>query len=1430
MEISLTNFTIDIVNRYLDTTNYIRLTSYNNGFSSLFSSFDENLSEQENGQYLFSFSVELFNGLTRNPYVDYLTHGRQLRLTLNNVQVIDFNITNITPIFGAKGVQYQYSCQDTFSYQWSSQSVDTSFSTDDPDLWGDNIGPKTIDQLIQKLLEVTCLDSYWSLDASVENHLRQFPNDLYRNTGSMKISLNMSTSSPFNILTQITTTFNAILKIDYESHIISVYNKEKMRFKGFNLLPGVNLSNFNYAETSDNLYNIMYVTGGEDAYGTPVSLLEPVPESLYNLFINLDYDNICEDPNALIESGKDTIDYSPYYPDFIVSWHNLDNKDYKCVYYKKYNSSTQKLYYANTNLSNAVDTSNWKNATSTTALQSLLLYYCNLSNIYNTSDGEKINIYTSHQNNFSQYEKFFQLLNKIPHYGSFLKNFDYWIGKTLSEDRALDLEHRFNVELRNLNILSTIYNNLYQKYSYELRQLISQEEEIINNIASLLGNKATMPEDMVTRSLDSFYMLQCATEEIINPNSSEISTTYFLPIAEWYPTDQLKINYGAFDHFYYETPDLADIRDNLMGKKIYYKKTDEAFQNIWKDSDIHTIDLSNNQIAITSNIDESFLVSHDDGDNTVLLYIKLEDISSCLVQKTISGDAVIQSEIDGLLFQLEKNVWTDNYFKMNLWVNGESWLENKLSLLNEKILKWRNTYQASVNKMISNFGENWNLLNFDQLQNSNFAHSIAYASLLKQIKDSAVYIGGIGTRKDDTGQYYRYPGYYTYYYTLISNKLPDLATQTSSRLALKEQCDLLRSKIKEWWGQLYLNYNDVIRECVFSDSVQLTSDSLYNAAQKQFMQYQKPTASYSTSYLSTMDLDIKESSIDVGDFVNLYQPGLLETVDPKTIVVELDDNITSNFQNNIARVEYSGHRSTYHYDIMNSITIRGGAVGEFLSNKEYVLVASACNWASSVDGQTWSYYNLSEQTNKIKGLATNDVITGVVYSNQNFWACLHGGWILKKGINDKEWQRVTALSDQIDLDTTIEVLGGNTYYSEHPELERAPSTSIECQIGQVEGDYVLQWRVASGDWKSAIYIDDLISTMPNYQSITEAEDIRVTVTSGKILWQYKCKGGSFEGIMVDESGGIYCYGTGGYVGQIVYLEDEDEFIIQRISLGSFSETITKLIHYKDVYIAITFDGNVYNFGNNFNKLWCTYAGEKDLRALHVHKNNIYIGGEDTGILYISYDTFKNLQDSTEWESATIPSHPVNSKWFIRDIVSIENNMFVMGYAKANNNSVVKNFFWLSTDLGLTWHITNEIQFINDNTNLSAWFSFLQDNNHLYFGGNGVLFHYIEPIIKSTAVVPHIIGRNLVELTALEPDFNYPNINIHNIYYNNRNLSLKPLAEHIINISKKTNTQAISLRINGVDKKLRQNQISLKIEENTLYNSLFDKLLYSIRNN
>jgi hypothetical protein len=134
MNLSLTNFKIDIVMVEKDKEIFIPLTFYENGLSNYSATYNEKLTEKDNSQLSLTFGIQLYVDNHRSKLMDYIVNDRIIRLTIDENEVYYFVITSRQPAFTNKGLSYNVSCQDLFSHQLSRQKTDIDFSTNDETL------------------------------------------------------------------------------------------------------------------------------------------------------------------------------------------------------------------------------------------------------------------------------------------------------------------------------------------------------------------------------------------------------------------------------------------------------------------------------------------------------------------------------------------------------------------------------------------------------------------------------------------------------------------------------------------------------------------------------------------------------------------------------------------------------------------------------------------------------------------------------------------------------------------------------------------------------------------------------------------------------------------------------------------------------------------------------------------------------------------------------------------------------------------------------------------------------------------------------------------------------------------------------------------------------------------------------------------------
>ena len=124
--------------------------------------FDENVSFHINGQKEFSFSmmrnVMLDNELTINPFVSKIKNGSQILLIDQYDNEYIFTVKDIKHTLKSNNLIYQYTCEDTFSYQHirqhSGYSIDNDISSED------FIGAQTVDWWVLNKIKKDCHISY----------------------------------------------------------------------------------------------------------------------------------------------------------------------------------------------------------------------------------------------------------------------------------------------------------------------------------------------------------------------------------------------------------------------------------------------------------------------------------------------------------------------------------------------------------------------------------------------------------------------------------------------------------------------------------------------------------------------------------------------------------------------------------------------------------------------------------------------------------------------------------------------------------------------------------------------------------------------------------------------------------------------------------------------------------------------------------------------------------------------------------------------------------------------------------------------------------------------------------------------------------------------------------------------------------------------
>lgn len=904
-------FTIDIIEFYkevhsimekignLDPTikeRAIRLTTYEDSRNlSRFGTYNEKLVEKENGQFELSFEISLYNNNLRNPFVDYLVEDRLLQLTLPT-KVLRFFITKITPKPTLNNITYSYVCQDSFSLQLSRQKILTSFSTDDENIWGANIGPKSLVEMVNKLFSITNIKS-WIIHPFLNKYVDQFPDNLYNRMGSTRrVSFSIESSTPYNILMEICKLFNAVIQVDYEHNYIGFINKERVEWKGFIMRPEINLSDFSYSEEGSQLCNMMHVSGGEDAYGALVSVVPLMPDALCDFFLAMDQSstyNLNElnsiwlpNPHSYpiaVEYNSGGILPSYRYYRKIVAGDDLDKEQISIKCYQIFQNGDTSDYE-----------DNWTNLTSQELLRFFTVLY--------EAEPKILNNYGNYMH---EVEDYFQAMTNLPQMSSQLYNFDYWLNNNLiNKEMHDDIQHTLTINMRNNNILLNALNYKYNKLKYQLDSKDQQAEELISMIAAEEESRAYYTDEQLTGKY--YYISQSkdllspsgSLEKYILINASYVERTTDDTGAVVWSFNEEDIVFGKKHNLDISSslPDVEYLKDKV---NIYLTTSllpDQVY-NVNAKYDIAT-DGKINKEKIKESFEAIILSYKLTGEQLpdkieLILYVSYDSIQEYAEEVQVNVDGLSSNMMKEYERQLHYYVWNESYIQTALWLYGKNFISRILSTkYNREQADKKKKHISIENKLIALVGKDYNS---EEVRSEAMNNSImypTYADYIEELKKLSTYVGGVGTRLEssDPIKYMSFSGYYAQYknqLSVLSEKFQEASkdfTMTSISDLLEEKKDLQ----KALEDVFYNNYWFLIRESSYEDSDQINAEGLYTSAYKEFLNYQKPVKSYKASFIATESITNYFLEPEISDLIRVYQDNLFTKIKPNCFIIESD--------------------------------------------------------------------------------------------------------------------------------------------------------------------------------------------------------------------------------------------------------------------------------------------------------------------------------------------------------------------------------------------------------------------------------------------------------------------------------------------------------------------------------------------------------------
>jgi len=853
--------------------------------SSPFTTYNEKLTQKTNSQQELSFSMTLYYNQQRNPFWDMLLNNQYLRLLLlTNDEIdesIDFIITKITPTISPSNISYSITAQDLFSYQLSKQGIGLTYKTEIP---------LQINELATNILKESNV-THWKVDPLLEQKVfPDFPNTLYE-SGTyerMKCSLDLSGSTCYNALVEIANLFNAIIRVSYNENkpggTIYFINKDRIQFKGYRLLPTVNLNAFTFNKDSSNFSSLMYVTGGQDAEGAMVSIIPTMPSmisewlDMYQVYEELPSPQLHNYPVAVAREGNNTKLYS-----LNITKGTSDNRflglyeeygvgeELQCsiTFDDPYNASdsyqvimegtgTPKSFVASStfgaSLNQTVVNINitleeegtvyltlLKNGDIVANSRPFLIKYATwvegplfspweeeknftnlVSRIWNDDNVKKWR--NTEGNTLVDIRNYcFMIQNNVKAVGEFLYNFDYFYENDMMDEETYQaLERMFSLNLRNANLKTQILTKQYNSLSYLLRQLVQREEELVS---------------LVSTAFEQIY------------------------------------------EYYKEGTDL----NTTISSALYSSK------NPALTSEIEQIIRGSFDQSLSPDVESSS--DEEDPDITTLQ-------QNCYNQITLA------------IQDLVSTVWTEKYFRLAFMMYGTNYFQELRETNRKKRQEYTNNYFDYLDKaqeilnQVEGKDEQEKINNLTYLQQCDYYYYIGKADGIAHLADFYYNEAGEVNRTSGEGDYpFLKLGYYGCYNLLIgqlvllnnknyNNILTSYTWYDSSIVKRLEEQERIR---KEIWATIYENYSPYIIESSYNDSTQLTSSGLYGAAVKQFATLCYPTVDYSATIIDySMITDANYDTIQIGDKVKVYNDLLFQKKVKNIILVQTKDGSAFN--------------------------------------------------------------------------------------------------------------------------------------------------------------------------------------------------------------------------------------------------------------------------------------------------------------------------------------------------------------------------------------------------------------------------------------------------------------------------------------------------------------------------------------------------------
>lgn len=414
--------------------------------------------------------------------------------------------------------------------------------------------------------------------------------------------------------------------------------------------------------------------------------------------------------------------------------------------------------------------------------------------------------------------------------GNFLYNFDYYYNNGLMSQKILEeLEDIFSIELRNANLLTAAYTKQYNRLYSELMLLETEVEDYIASIAA----ENEYQDNLLKEKSENGIKDELTGQDLFNYNSSEteVNNIMFEPD----PLTSAKIS--LLDKLWMKNGDVNSTYIN-NGETIYgtYFINNKIVDLIKKKEEIEQEYF--NYLYEAYKLESKY---GKNGDGTVnWLDTIINDDGK--VEVVYSSENSNPDYIEYCYFTSQaKSIYThvgpftSSEGDFHLIINKKGYYQVFIEEL-EKLLNYYHPLEG--------FNKN-NPLNTDNKLNN-------YNSFEKEIKEEQEYL-----KLDNNGDPIRIMG---------NDDSPVLVTNLLAK-AKKSQDEI--------WTKLYNEYGDFICEASYSDTTQISGDSLYLVAQKEFASRCNPSVDYSATIIDLHKvLNVNNFKIEVGDIIYFYNKDL----------------------------------------------------------------------------------------------------------------------------------------------------------------------------------------------------------------------------------------------------------------------------------------------------------------------------------------------------------------------------------------------------------------------------------------------------------------------------------------------------------------------------------------------------------------------------